>query len=139
MRGLTRVAVVLMGVLLLLWLGLRWSGDPTAGDAPSPELGPRSRAGLELQPERPEDLGARGGAEAGSTPLLAEAPTEEGGVLEVEVLAGERPVPGANVRLYWRGARDPILDEVAWRLASTGTTDARGQARLTSRPGRYPR
>ncbi|WP_395845264.1 carboxypeptidase regulatory-like domain-containing protein [Cystobacter fuscus] len=106
-------------------------------DASSPGREPRSRAGLELQRERPEDVGARGGAEAGSTPLLAEVPTEEGGVLEVEVLAGERPVPGANVRLYWRGARDPILDEVAWRLASTGTTDARGQARLASRPGSY--
>ncbi|WP_187345370.1 carboxypeptidase regulatory-like domain-containing protein [Cystobacter ferrugineus] len=126
-----------MGVLLLLWLGLRGSGDLTAGDVSSPGGEPRSRAGLELQPERPEDVGARGGADAGSTPPLAEAPTEEEGVLEVEVLAGERPVPGANVRLYWRGARDPILDEVAWRLASTGTTDAQGRARLASRPGGY--
>ncbi|ATB36207.1 hypothetical protein CYFUS_001621 [Cystobacter fuscus] len=137
MRRLTLVVVVLMGVLLLLWLGLRGSGSLTAGDTPSPGREPGRRAGLELQPERPEDVGARGGADAGSTPSLVVAPTEAEGVLEVEVLAGERPMPGANVRLYWRGARDPRLDEMSWRLASTATTDARGRARLSSRPGGY--
>jgi hypothetical protein len=55
----------------------------------------------------------------------------------VEVLAGERPVPGATVRLYWRGPRDPNLGEVSWRLASTGATDEQGRARLASRPGGY--
>jgi hypothetical protein len=52
---------------------------------------------------------------------------EAEGVLEVEVLAGERPLPGASVRLYWRGPRDPNLGEVAWRLVGSGSTDAQGR------------
>lgn len=96
-----------------------------------------TRAGTVLQPETPEDVGARGTASAGSTPALAQAPSEEDGVLEVEVLAGDRPVPGASARLYWRGARDPRLNEVSWRLASSGGTDAQGRVKLASRPGAY--
>ncbi|KFE69477.1 hypothetical protein DB31_6452 [Hyalangium minutum] len=95
------------------------------------------RPGTALQPEAPEDLGARGSADPGSTPGLSQPPSEADGVLEVEVVAGERPVPGATVRLYWRGPRDPNLNEVSWRLASTGVTDAQGRARLASRPGGY--
>jgi hypothetical protein len=95
------------------------------------------RAGTVLQPESPEDLGAKGTSDPGSTPALSQAPSEEDGVLEVEVLEGERPVPGASVRLYWRGPRDPNLNEVSWRLASSGATDAQGRARLASRPGSY--
>ena len=57
--------------------------------------------------------------------------------LEVEVLAGSKPVPGANVRLYLHGLRDPILREVSWRLASERSTDEQGRARLPSRPGGY--
>ncbi len=95
------------------------------------------RAGTALQPEGLEDLGARGNADAGSTPALSQAPSEEDGVLEVEVVADGQPVPGASVRLYWRGARDPNLGEVSWRLASADDTDAQGRARLASRPGGY--
>ncbi|EPX58722.1 hypothetical protein D187_003683 [Cystobacter fuscus DSM 2262] len=137
MRSLTLVVVAMVGVILLLWLGLWGSADLTEGDAPAPRPELKSRAGLILQPESPEDEGARGDAEAGSTPPLAEPPTEDEGVLEVEVLADGRPVSGADVRLYWRGARDRGLGEVAWRLASTGTTDAQGRAWLASRPGAY--
>jgi hypothetical protein len=43
-------------------------------------------------------------------------------------------MPGASVRLYWRGPRDPNLNEVSWRLASQGTTDDQGRARLASLP-----
>lgn len=139
------IAVTLLGGmgLVLLWLG----GQAGAGASAATERGAskgagpsqaqKGRTGARAQPEHPEDLGARGTAEAGSTPWLSEVPSEEDGVLEVEVVAGERPVPGASVRLYWRGPRDPNLSEVAWRLASTGVTDARGRARLASRQGSY--
>jgi hypothetical protein len=92
---------------------------------------------MEARSQRSEDVGARGSAEAGSTPSLAQPPSEKDGALEVEVLAGERPVPGANVRLYWRGPRDPNLGEVSWRLASAGATNAQGRVRLASGPGSY--
>jgi hypothetical protein len=137
MRKLIVAAIILLG----LGLGLVLVFATRSGDAPEGEgaqaAPAKPLAGRVLQPESPEDLGARGSADAGSTPSLAQAPSEADGVLEVEVLAGERPVPGASVRLYWRGARDPNLDEVSWRLASTGTTDAQGRVRLASRPGGY--
>jgi hypothetical protein len=132
MRKLLSLVAVLVGLGLVLFLCLR-PGEPGATES-TPE---KTAAGTVLQPESPEDLGARGSADAGSTPLLAQAPTPGDGALEVEVVAGEQPVPGASVRLYWRGARDPSLDEVSWRLASTGTTDATGRVRLASRPGGY--
>ena len=137
MRKLIVAAIVLLGLGLVLVFATR-SGDAPDGEGTRAQAAPaKPAAGRVLQPESPEDLGARGSADAGSTPSLAQAPSEADGVLEVEVLAGERPVPGASVRLYWRGARDPNLDEVSWRLASSGTTDAQGRVRLASRPGGY--
>ncbi len=142
MRKLVIVAAIVVAVGLVL--AFLWHKDGPGGavaagheQATEPRPGSTARGGTALQTESPEDLGARGSADAGSTPALAQAPSEQDGVLEVEVLAGERPVPGANVRLYWRGARDPNLDEVSWRLASAGSTDAQGHVRLASRPGGY--
>jgi hypothetical protein len=142
MRKLIIAAVVLVGAGLVLFLQAREETplDPMAAEpAAAGEQAPAAtaRAGTRLQPEHPGDVGVRGTADAGSTPTLAQAPSEEDGVLEVEVLAGTQPVPGASVRLYWRGARDPNLDEVSWRLASQGATDEQGRARLASRPGGY--
>lgn len=59
------------------------------------------------------------------------------GVLEVEVLARERPLPGAEVRLYARDRRDPSLGEAVWRLVGQGLTEAPGRVRLASGPGTY--
>jgi hypothetical protein len=143
MRKLIVVAVVLVGVGLALFFASRSEGPDVSsaskgeGAAAAKASAPIKRPGTVLQPESPEDLGAKGTADPGSTPTLSQVPSEEDGVLEVEVHAGERPVPGASVRLYWRGPRDPNLNEVAWRLASTGATNEQGRARLASRPGSY--
>jgi len=139
-----RKLVITVGILVGLGLGVLflWSLGGTAastdadGEGSGEPRQARARPGA-AQQERPEDLGVRGGADAGSTPALAQPPSEEDGVLEVEVFAGDRPVPGASVRLYWRGPRDPSLNEVSWRLASARTTDEQGRARLASRPGGY--
>ncbi|HYH98312.1 carboxypeptidase regulatory-like domain-containing protein [Hyalangium sp.] len=134
---------VLGGVGLALFFLLRTPGpEPVPGtEEASAAVGhtqaAAGRAGAVPQPESPEDMGVRGSADAGSTPSLAQVPSEEDGVLEVEVLAEEQPVPGASVRLYWRGTRDPNLNEVSWRLASARGTDGQGLARLASRPGSY--
>ena len=135
------IAASVLGLLAgLVWLFTREDGGAVdqaeAARQPQGPEKPRGR-GWELQPEAPEDQGVRGTAETGSTPRLAQPPTEEDGSLEVEVVNGERPVPGASLRLYWRGVRDPNLGAVSWRLASTGTTDGQGRARLASRPGAY--
>jgi hypothetical protein len=138
MRKLVITVGILIGLGLALW-GL-WSPGGPAADAEGGERGDfrqaQARPGA-AQQESLEDRGVRGGADAGSTPTLAQPPSEEDGVLEVEVLAGQRPVPGAGVRLYWRGPRDPNLGEASWRLASARTTDEQGRARLASRPGGY--
>jgi hypothetical protein len=139
MRKLIIATALLLALGLVLLFTSR-SAEPGAPEEKGQEATATrraERAGTVLQPESPEDVGARGTADAGSTPSLAQVPSEEDGVLEMEVLAGEHPVPGANVRLYWRGTRDPNLGEVSWRLASAGTTDERGRVRLASRPGGY--
>src|SRR5690242_6956756 len=133
MRKRTLVAVALMlGLVLLLILRSRetemsvassLSGATTARASGSPTPGPPGAMG---PPERPVDLVVPGTPEG-----------EAEGFLEVEVLAGERPVPSASVRLYERGARDPNLGEVVWRQVASGSTDARGRVRLPSGPGNY--
>lgn len=142
-KGFVVAAAVVFALFLVAALHFSSRGTDPSLSAPASASGPvASRepakgAGTVLQPERAEDMGVRGGAEAGSTPLLAEPPTEADGVLEVEVLSAGKPVSGARVRLYWRGARDSRTDEISWRLASTSTTDGTGHARLPSRPGAY--
>lgn len=127
MRGrLIVVAVLLLGCgLVLLW---GWgSGAPAEGDA-----GAAARE-VPSSPVAPPPSEAR----ADTAPPLAPPPGEEGGVLEVEVLAGGRPWPGAAVRLYRRPERGARAGESAWRLAGTGVTEAEGRVRLASPPGGY--
>ncbi|WP_224364578.1 carboxypeptidase regulatory-like domain-containing protein [Hyalangium versicolor] len=139
MRKLIIVAAALLGaglVLLLLWFSGGADTDTGRDESPQ-ERASAKRADTRTYRERPEDVGVRGNADAGSTPSLVEPPSEAEGVLELEVLAGGNPVPGASARLYWRGPRDPNLNEVSWRLASTGVTNEQGRARLAARPGSY--
>ncbi|HEX8702303.1 MAG TPA: carboxypeptidase regulatory-like domain-containing protein [Myxococcaceae bacterium] len=138
MRKLLIVATVLVGLGLGLFFLVRSTGQETSAGADRRQgQASTRRASAAPQVEAPEDVGVRGTADAGSTPTLVQVPSEEDGVLEVEVLRGEQPVAGASARLYWRGERDPNLGEVSWRLASAGSTDEQGRARLPSRPGRY--
>ncbi|RKH15063.1 carboxypeptidase regulatory-like domain-containing protein [Corallococcus sp. CA053C] len=126
-RRLIVVLAVLVGCGLALFWGLH-SGGPGASDD-STGAATVAREG----PVRPPVPKGPDGAEAGSTPPLEQAPSESEGVLDVEVLAGGQPSPGANVRLYWHG--EP--GESAWRLAGSGVTDAKGHVRLASGPGSY--
>ncbi len=142
MRKLLMVAMALMGAgLVLLLLANPWSpAAPTEADRDA-STGIRQAQGPEKRSAvpRPEHLEGVGEAavDADGTPWVEEVPSEEDGLLEVEVLASEQPVPRARVRLYLRGPWDPNLNEVSWRLAGTGVTDAQGRARLASRPGGY--
>jgi hypothetical protein len=138
MRKLIIAVVVLVGVgLVFLWRARDEAPEAALATSREQHAAQVARAGTRLQPVSSGDEGARGTASAGSTPALEQAPSEADGMLEVEVLAGTRPVPGATVRLYLRGARDPNLDEVSWRLASERSTDEQGLARLASKPGGY--
>ncbi|MDY7226907.1 carboxypeptidase regulatory-like domain-containing protein [Hyalangium rubrum] len=136
MRKLLIASTLLVGLALALFFLSRSAQPEDTGEtrsASAPSVSPPAAP----QAERPEEPSTRGTLDAGSTPALAALPSEVDGVLEVELLAGARPLAGATVRLYWRGPRDPNLDEVSWRLASTDTTDEQGRARLASGPGSY--
>ncbi|KFA92119.1 carboxypeptidase regulatory-like domain-containing protein [Archangium violaceum] len=138
MRKRTLAAVVALGLgfgLLLLSLHSREAQTPS-GDTRAMASAPR-RTERVFRPERSGEPETRATPEEAGTPPLEHRATEADGVLLVEVFAKERPVPGASVRLYWRGPRDPNLGEATWRLAGSGSTDARGHVRLPSRPGSY--
>lgn len=127
-RRLIVVVAVLVGCGLALFWGLRSGGPEASEDSAGAALVTREGPVGAPVPQR------AGGAEgAGSTPPLTRAPSEAEGVLDVEVLAGERPSVGANVRLYWKGGPG----ETGWRQAGSGVTDAKGHVRLASGPGSY--
>src|SRR5205814_9728320 len=62
---------------------------------------------------------------------------EEDGALRVEVQAQKAPLPGARVRIYRRGSRDPNTNHVAWTPAGAARTGADGTASFRASPGRY--
>ncbi len=138
MRKLLLTTAVLVGLGLALFFLLRptdpsSSGGPDRGQASAP----RERSSKAPRTTNPHDASARGSTDAGATLALAEPASEADGVLEVEVLAHGQPVPGASVRLYWRGPRDPNLGKLTWRMAGVGATNAQGRARLAAAPGSY--
>ncbi|TSC33954.1 hypothetical protein FOF48_02600 [Corallococcus sp. Z5C101001] len=132
MRGrLIGVLAVLVGCGLALFWGLRSSGPEVLDEREGFPRSPREAL------EGPVPALARSSVteDAGRTPPLARGPSEADGVLDVEVLSGGRPSPGADVRLYWRGERG--AGDTAWRLVGSGVTDAMGHLRLASGPGGY--
>jgi protocatechuate 3,4-dioxygenase beta subunit len=130
-----RVRLIVVAVLLLLGGGLVLlrSGRPGAPAVSEGNAGtaPREAPSSPVPPRTPSE------ERADTPPPLAPPPGEEDGILEVEVLAGERPWPGATVRLYRPPERGVPAGESAWRLAGSGVTDAEGRVRLASRPGGY--
>lgn len=142
------LAVAAVVIAAAAWLLLRGPGEarrpqagPAQGEAPSGG-GPAAttwssgraarRTGEAARAEEP-----RGAEAALLTPPVDRAMTEAEGLLEVEVRARGAPVEAAEVRLYWRGARDPNTGQTDWRLAGVGRTGPQGKARLPSRPGAY--
>jgi hypothetical protein len=134
-KRLATVVATLVGLFVLLLLALWWAAG-SEQPARVLEAGAEERGSADRRALAPGGEG-QGPAEPGSTPLLGQAATEAQGLLEVEALHQERRVPGALVRLYLRGERDPNLNEIGWRLAGTAVTDAEGRARLPSAPGAY--
>ncbi|HEX8698395.1 MAG TPA: carboxypeptidase regulatory-like domain-containing protein, partial [Myxococcaceae bacterium] len=134
-RQLIVVTTVLVGCGLALFLGSRYGGPGALKDNVRDVTATREASAGQVPSSESSEGVAR--AKAEHTPSLAQSPGEADGVLEVEVLAGGRPWPGASVRLYWHGEREPSSGQIAWRLAGSGVTDARGGLRLASRPGIY--
>ena len=112
------------------------SGSAPVG-APAPRLAARSGAVSQLSSNEP--------VAPGRTPPLENPATEADGFVEVVVTAGDKPLPGAQVSLYWRGGAGGGRGGVAgrggdgplWRVAGSATTGSDGSARLPARPGAY--
>lgn len=133
-----RIAAVLtVALVVAAWFLFRGVGSH-GSSAHAPRAG-NDAADVDSTPSHdPHPAEARGASLPGArTPDLEQAPGAADGLLEVAVFSGGRPVRGAEVRLYWRGATDPNTQEVAWRAAGHQTTSAQGIARLAAGPGAY--
>ncbi len=71
------------------------------------------------------------------TPRLEHQPTAEQGSIEVLVTRDNRPLPAAEVRLYFQGVRDPNTDKFDWHVAATGLTRQEGTFATLALPGTY--
>lgn len=86
------------------------------------------------QGTRPDSRQAGAAAKAsGTTP----EPEAVDGAIQVLVQAQGSPVPGARVRLYQRGNRDPNTNHVAWAALGAAVTGKDGTASFRAAPGRF--
>lgn len=76
------------------------------------------------------------GDEMRTLPVAQDA-SEADGLLEMHVMAGGRPVPRAQVRLYRREGRSPESGKVDWRIAAGGATGNDGLLLMPARAGSY--
>lgn len=95
-------------------------------ESPEPALANEASSGLPWVP----------GDELRTLPV-AQAASEADGLLELHVMAGGRPVPRAQVRLYRREGRSPETGKVDWRIAAGGATGNDGQLLMPARGGSY--
>ena len=121
--------VGVLAVCGLVWLGALRSGGPGVAE----EHAAATRSGE--APTGPTRPAVRSSAQG---PALSSprAPEVSDG-LEVEVLGGATPVPGAEVRLYQREAGGDSSGVGPWRRVGSGFTDSTGRVRLASAPGGY--
>ena len=114
-------------------------GDGAGKTAKATAIAPAAGPGAVslLQPAEP--------VAPGQTPPLENPATEADGFVEVLVTAGQRPLAGATVALYWRGGGGgggrgrgrAGGGGQFWRVAGSATTPRDGTARLPARPGAY--
>jgi len=128
-------AVLVALGILSLWF---WMGEPP--EEPETKARPSSQEARTAarSPNAPSPKPPRGSRE-GAQPLPA-APQEEptaDGLLEVEVVSGNKPVPGVQVRLYMREPADLQSFPARWHGGSQGETGATGRWAVAAAPGSY--
>jgi hypothetical protein len=117
------VAGAVLVALGILGLGF-WLGEPSEE--------PETKARPSLRESRPA-------ARSPNAPFPA-APQKEPsaeGTLEVEVVSGNTPVPGVQVRLYVREPADLLSFPARWSGGSQGETGATGRWAVAAAPGSY--
>lgn len=83
---------------------------------------------------------ASGSAQAPGLPEKARAAAPRAspeGVLAVEVLSGDTPLPGARIQVYEREPADLLFFPAQWSSWSGGETGADGRRELPAPPGSY--
>lgn len=128
--------VVTLGVVLLAVRGLFGSSPGADGEEASAAGAQASASREQAVRPAPRSDPATPASPTGS-PTLDQAASAADGALEVSVVALGKPVAGAEVRLYWRGATDPNTQAVDWRRAGEAKTSADGRVRLLAKPGAY--
>ena len=141
-RVLFGVAAVVLLLVVFFVLRPETEVEPGAAGAEGPVAGApgvtwtSSRLREQQPPEAKGSGDVRGQQRQWLTPRVDRAMIEADGALEVEVRRGGAAVEGAEVRLYWRGERDPNTS----RASGAPTARARrtsGRARAaTSSPRR---
>lgn len=129
-----RVAQAWVWLVVAAAIGLAVYGR--ASERAVPQVVVRESPAAGLAHEASSGLPWVAGDEMRTLPV-AEAASEADGLLELHVMAGGRPVPRAQVRLYRREGRSPQTGRVDWRVAAGGATGNDGQLLMPARAGSY--
>ncbi len=106
------------------------------GDTPSPGSIATSHPAPTVKRGRPSARPAASVPAQQAVPLPRDEVKPEG-ALAVEVLAGDSPVPGAQVQLYWREIQASPASPPPWSLVDGGDTNESGHWEAAARPGSY--
>ncbi len=152
MRKLIGVALAALAISALIYFfrgGEAEVGGVQAASAPSEVTPLQARSAPPMGGVRAGAVVTRGSTAAAvdaaaaeearhaGTPPLEIPATEKDGFAEIEVKSAGQPFAGAQVTLYWRGARDRATGLSGWRVAGAGTTGADGVVRIPARAGAY--
>jgi len=129
-----RLARAWVWMVVATAIGLALYGRASARAVPQVVL--QGGPGAELAHGGPGELPWLSGEEVRTLPV-AEAASEVDGLLELRVMAGGRPVPRAQVRLYRREGWSRETGKVDWRVAAGGATGNDGQLLMPARAGSY--
>ncbi len=136
MRKRTFVVIAGLALLAVLAVAVLSSGsdDSAEGTGGVPAAEPKHDADRHA-PGYP--FGGPAAPPNGGTPLLERPASPADGLIEIHATASGLPKIGAKVRVYWQGPVDPNTDQIAWRVAGWGETDAGGLLRVPAAPGSY--
>lgn len=129
-----RLAQAWVWLVVVSAIGLALYGRASARAVPqvvaheSPRAEPANEAPGELSWGSPEEL---------RTLPVTDSASEADGLLELHVMAGGRPVPRAQVRLYRREGHSRETGKLNWRIAASGATGNDGQLLMPARAGSY--
>ncbi|KFE68976.1 carboxypeptidase-like regulatory domain-containing protein [Hyalangium minutum] len=129
-----RLAQAWVWLVVAAAMGLALYGRASSRAVPQVAVNESPRA--ESASDTPGEL-TWGSPEELRTLPVTEAASEGDGLLELRVMAGGRPVPRAQVRLYRREGLSRETGKMDWRIAASGATGNDGKLLMPARAGSY--